>query len=169
MWWLQVIAWPLPPSLYLAVLHSVTEESVQQQVLQLGVPVESLFDFTQKDTGRGKTVLMFSRHTVIKTPFKQSSMPFENFIPINWLVTVHCKLWVLNVRLRNNCARLHKVNQCHNHNFLILVSQYDFMGRVLLFLSFLTSTLQHNALTKRQFYNLMALQKVFLALKETAA
>lgn len=96
-------------------------------------------------------------------------MPFENFIPISWLVTVHCKLWVLNVRLRNNCARLHKVNQCHNHNFLILVSQYDFMGRVLLFLSFLTSTLQHNALTKRQFYNLMALQKVFLALKETAA
>lgn len=43
------------------------------------------------------------------------------------------------------------------------------MGRVLLFLSFLTSTLQHNAVTKRQFYNLMALQKVFLALKETAA
>lgn len=168
MWSLQVIAWPLPPSSYLAVLHSVTEESVQQQVLQLGVPVESLFDFTQEDTGRGKAVLMFSG-TVIKTPFKQSSMPFENFIPISWLVTVHCKLWVLNVRLHNNCTRLHKVNQCHNHNFLILVSQYDFMGRVLLFLSFLTSTLQHNTLTKRQFYNLMALHKGFLALKETAA
>lgn len=133
----------LTTSSYLAVLHSVTEESVQQQVLQLGVPVESLFDFTQEDTGRGKAVLMFSRHTVIKTPFKQSSMPFENFIHISWLVTVHCKLWVLNVRLRNNCTRLHKVNQCHNHNFLILVSQYDFMGRVLLFLSFLTLTLQH--------------------------
>lgn len=106
MWWLQVIAWPLPPSSYLAVLHSVTEESVQQQVLQLSVPVESLFDFTQEDTRRGKAVLMFSQHTVIKTPFKQSSMPFENFIPISWLVTVHCKLWVLNVRLRNDCARL---------------------------------------------------------------
>lgn len=48
---LQVGLWTLPPSSYLTVLHSITEESVQQQVLQLCVPVERFFDFTQEDTG----------------------------------------------------------------------------------------------------------------------
>ena len=51
MWVLQVCLWALPPSSYLTVLHSVTEERVQQQALQLSVPVERLFDFTQEDTG----------------------------------------------------------------------------------------------------------------------
>lgn len=41
----------LDTSSYLTVLHSITEESVQQQVLQLSIPVERLFDFTQEDTG----------------------------------------------------------------------------------------------------------------------
>lgn len=49
---LQVCVWTLLPSSYLTVLHSITEESVQQQVLQLCVPVERFFDFTQEDTGR---------------------------------------------------------------------------------------------------------------------
>lgn len=39
------------PSSYLTVLHSITEEIVQQQVLQLCVPVKRFFDFTQEDTG----------------------------------------------------------------------------------------------------------------------
>ena len=43
--------WPLPPSSYLTLLHGVTEEIVQQQVQQLRVPVERLFDFTQEDAG----------------------------------------------------------------------------------------------------------------------
>lgn len=42
---------PLPRSSYLTILHSITEERVQQQVLQLSVSVKRLFDFTQEDTG----------------------------------------------------------------------------------------------------------------------
>lgn len=34
----------------LTILHSITEERVQQQVLQLSVSVKRLFDFTQEDT-----------------------------------------------------------------------------------------------------------------------
>lgn len=41
----------LDTSSYLTVMHSVTEETVQQQVLQLSVPVKRLFDLTQEDTG----------------------------------------------------------------------------------------------------------------------
>ncbi len=51
MWVLQVGLWTLPASSYLTVLHSVAEEIIQQQVLQLAVSVERLFDFTQEDTG----------------------------------------------------------------------------------------------------------------------
>lgn len=40
----------LDTSSYLTVLHSLVEEAVQQQVLQLSVPVKRLFDFTQEDT-----------------------------------------------------------------------------------------------------------------------
>lgn len=35
--------------IYLALLHGVAEERVQQQVLQIGIPVERLFDFSQED------------------------------------------------------------------------------------------------------------------------
>lgn len=35
-------------SLYLTLLHSITEERVQQQALQLGVPVERLLDFAEE-------------------------------------------------------------------------------------------------------------------------
>lgn len=40
----------LDTSSYLTVVHSLAEEAVQQQVQQLSVPVERLFDFTQEDT-----------------------------------------------------------------------------------------------------------------------
>lgn len=40
--------------IYLALLHGVAEERVQQQVLQIGIPVERLFDFSQEDAvGQG--------------------------------------------------------------------------------------------------------------------
>lgn len=39
----------LDTSSYLTVLHSLAEEAVQQQVLQLAVSVERLFDLTQED------------------------------------------------------------------------------------------------------------------------
>lgn len=40
--------------IYLALLHGVAEEGVQQQVLQIGIPVERLFDFSQEDAaGQG--------------------------------------------------------------------------------------------------------------------
>lgn len=40
--------------IYLALLHGVAEERVQQQVLQIGVAVERLFDFSQEDAeGQG--------------------------------------------------------------------------------------------------------------------
>lgn len=35
--------------IYLALLHGVAEERVQQQVLQIAIPVERLFDFSQED------------------------------------------------------------------------------------------------------------------------
>lgn len=41
---------PLPCSFYLTVLNGITEERVQQQVLQVCVSVERLFDFTQEHT-----------------------------------------------------------------------------------------------------------------------
>lgn len=43
--------------IYLALLHGVAEEGVQQQVLQIGIPVKRLFDFSQEDAagqGSGK-------------------------------------------------------------------------------------------------------------------
>lgn len=40
----------LDTSSYLTVVHSLAEEAVQQQVLQLSVAVKRLFDFTQEDT-----------------------------------------------------------------------------------------------------------------------
>lgn len=52
-WGLQTC---LDTSSYLTVLHSLAEEVVQQQVLQLGVSVERLFDFTQKDAVTEKGV-----------------------------------------------------------------------------------------------------------------
>lgn len=40
--------------IYLALLHGVAEERVQQQVLQIAIPVERLFDFSQEDAvGQG--------------------------------------------------------------------------------------------------------------------
>lgn len=54
MWVLQMGLWPPAPSSYLTVLHSITEERVQQQVLQLSVSVKRLFDFTQEDAGGEK-------------------------------------------------------------------------------------------------------------------
>lgn len=52
-------------SSYLTVLHSLAEEAVQQQVLQLGVPVERLFDFPQEDTaGRRETGVRVSSSPV---------------------------------------------------------------------------------------------------------
>lgn len=42
---------------YLALLHSVTEESVKQQVLQVSILVKRLFDFPQEDAeGQGQDV-----------------------------------------------------------------------------------------------------------------
>lgn len=46
--------WSPRPSSYLTVLHGAAEERVQQQVLQLSVPVEGLFDFTQEHTEEDK-------------------------------------------------------------------------------------------------------------------
>lgn len=43
----------LDTSSYLTVLHSLAEEAVQQQVLQLAVSVERLFDLTQEDAVGG--------------------------------------------------------------------------------------------------------------------
>lgn len=48
-----VAALPASPHIYLALLHGVAEERVQQQVLQIAVAVERLFDFSQEDTVGG--------------------------------------------------------------------------------------------------------------------
>lgn len=53
----------LDTSSYLTVLHSLFKEVVQQQVLQLSVPVKRLFDFTQEDTV-GREVGVHIRFTV---------------------------------------------------------------------------------------------------------
>lgn len=51
MCFLQFGVWSLPSSSYLTVLHSITEEIVQQQVLQVSVPVKRFFDFAKENTG----------------------------------------------------------------------------------------------------------------------
>lgn len=48
---LGLACWDTSP--YLTVLHSLAEEAVQQQVLQLAVSVERLFDLTQEDAMEG--------------------------------------------------------------------------------------------------------------------
>lgn len=47
----QLQVWPLPSSSYLTVLHCITEEIIQQQVLKVSVSVESFFDFSEEDAG----------------------------------------------------------------------------------------------------------------------
>lgn len=59
--------------IYLALLHGVAEERVQQQVLQIGIPVESLFDFSQEDAV-GQGLRKWERSLVIFTAQRRNGI-----------------------------------------------------------------------------------------------
>lgn len=124
----------LDTSSYLTVLHSITEESVQQQVLQLSIPVERLFDFTQEDAGGwgGERAVLANSgdilhirsqgvfHWITVECIKQISLPSFHS---NCGYTLQILLTVIfDVGLCNVFPSLHKANQCHNYSFLIFLS-----------------------------------------------